>query len=232
MADEKLSEPQVLEYLAEHTDFLERNPAALDLLKVPHDTGGKSLIEYQVSVLQDQNRDLKHKLQHYHDVAAANEALLARIHSFHLALLQAGNPMDLLRAVDQRMREEFACDEVVLAIYELRGLPDHELVVSLKGRRERGLFAEFKKRPEPVCGRLRRDRLETLFGERAETVRSAAVAPLSHDGTLGFLALGSVDEHKFHPGMGTLFLTLLGQMLGHCLAQWMAAEEQTARALE
>ncbi len=228
----KLSDQQVLDFLADNADFLKRNPGAIELLNIPHETGGESLIEYQVSVLRDNNRKLKRKLNHYHEVAATNEALLARIHSFHLALLKAETPAALLRAMERRLKDEFGCDDVALGLNDRAGLPDHDLLVSLEGRRERGLFGEFRRRREPVCGRLRRERLEALFGARAAAIRSAAIAPLGHDGALGVLALGSADEHKFHPGMGTLFLSLLGQMLGQCLARWTDAPRLSARAAE
>lgn len=232
MDDRELTDRQVLDFLIANADFLERNPAAIELLNVPHLTGGESLIEYQVSVLRDSNRRLRRKLDHYLQVAATNEALLARIHSFHLALLRAASPAAVLNAVGRRLRDEFGCDDVALGLLQdSAGLPEHDLIVSL-GRRERGLFGEFRRSCEPVCGRLRRERLEALFGARAEAVRSAAIIPLGHDGALGVLALGSADEHKFHPGMGTLFLSLLGQMLGQCLVRWTDSPRQPARVAE
>lgn len=227
MENRPLTDQQVLDYLGANEDFLERNPGALELIKLPSNAKAESLIDYQVSVLRDRNRELKRKLERYHEIAATNEALLARIHSFHLSLLEAAGPVALLDAVERRLRDEFDCDEVALALAGGRVLPEHRLIVSLEGAR-----AEFRRQREPLCGRLKRARLEALFGDRAKAVRSAAVVPLSHDGALGILALGSADEHKFHPGMGTLFLSLLGQMLGQCLARWTAAEQPPAQAVE
>lgn len=223
----KLTDEAVLEYLAANPDFLERNPAALESIRLPSDAKAESLIDYQVSVLRDRNRELKRKLERYHEIAATNEALLARIHSFHLALLEAAGPVALLDAVERRLRDEFDCDEVALALAAGHALPEHRLIVSLDGPR-----GEFRRQREPLCGRLRRARLEALFGDRADALRSAAIVPLRRDGALGILALGSADEHKFHPGMGTLFLSLLGQMLGQCLARWAAAAQPPAQAVE
>jgi hypothetical protein len=67
-------------------------------------------------------------------------------------------------------------------------------------------FAELLRQHEPVTGRLSIARLERLFGEQAEEVRSAAVMPLDD---LGLLAIGSTDPDHFQPGMGTLFLKMI-----------------------
>ena len=66
------------------------------------------------------------------------------------------------------------------------------------------------------------EKLELLFGEQAKQIQSAALAPLDDQAELGLLALGSKHEEKFHPGMGTLFLDLLGQMLGQAMLPLLA----------
>lgn len=232
MTDSTISEQQVLEFLAANPDFLQRNPDALESIRLPEEAAAKSLIEYQVGVLRDRNQALKRKLARYHEIAAGNEALLERIHSFHLALLDAGSPAALLDGVERRLREEFDCNEVALAMADPRALDGHHLIVVPAEPPGQRVVAELLDQREPICGRLRRERLEALFGERASALRSAAIVPLAHDERVGILALGSADEHKFHPGMGTLFLSLLGQMLGQCLLRWTGAGARPARAAE
>jgi uncharacterized protein YigA (DUF484 family) len=39
--------------------------------------------------------------------------------------------------------------------------------------------------------------------------------------TYGLLAIGSQDASRFHPGMGTLFLTHLGELIGLLLARYL-----------
>ena len=70
---------------------------------------------------------------------------------------------------------------------------------------------------EPITGRLSAERLQRLFGmEAAERVHSAAVIPL---GGTGLLALGSASPDHFQPGMGTLFLKMIGAAVGAALAR-------------
>ncbi|MDJ0653384.1 MAG: DUF484 family protein [Xanthomonadales bacterium] len=217
---------QVLAYLEQNPEFLAQNPGALDIIQIPHDTPGTSLIEHQVAVLQEQNRELKRKLQRYHEVALENESLLGRIHEVQLEMVQAESLGDLFDAVSDRLKREFDCGHLTLALFDAEGLPRHELLVGLASESDRRLFAEFSQQPEPAVGRLSKDRLKVLFGEGAEHIRSGAIAPLDPNVALGVLALGSGDEHRFHPGMGTLFLSLLAQTLGRCLAQRLPEVEQ------
>lgn len=218
MTDDTLSAATVAAWLTDHPDFLADHPELLERLRIPHATDGTSLIEHQVSVLQDKVAELKGRLQQYRETAARNESLLASIHSVQLEMLQAGSVNELLSGLQRRLEQEFRCQHVSLGLFDPEGLTDHAIVVSLAEPSARELFSELAGSDEPVCGRLRRERLVKLFGDRADAVQSAAVATLDRQVLLGLLALGSTDPDKFYPGMGTLFLSLLSQTLGHCLA--------------
>ena len=49
-----------------------------------------------------------------------------------------------------------------------------------------------------------------LYGQRADEVQSSALLPLPG---LGLVAVGSRDGNRFYPGMGTLFLRMMGEAL-------------------
>ena len=80
-------------------------------------------------------------------------------------------------------------------------------------------FDEFFKRGEPLCGRLQQDKLDALFGARAEQVQSAVLLPIG----VGMLAIGSTDPNRFHPGMGTVFLKLIGEAISTAVARFPVA---------
>ena len=61
---------------------------------------------------------------------------------------------------------------------------------------------------EPICGRLQPDKNALLYGVRAEDVASSALLPLPGR---GLIAVGSRDANRFFPGMGTLFLRMMGE---------------------
>ena len=80
-------------------------------------------------------------------------------------------------------------------------------------------FSEFFKRAEPLCGRLQQDKLDALFAARAGEVQSAVLLPI---GSTGMLAIGSTDANRFHPGMGTVFLKLIGEAISTAIARYAA----------
>jgi hypothetical protein len=47
-----------------------------------------------------------------------------------------------------------------------------------------------------------------LFGEDRAQAQSVALIPLAG---VGLVAIGSSDGNRFYPGMGTLFLRLMGE---------------------
>ncbi len=74
-----------------------------------------------------------------------------------------------------------------------------------------------------VCGRLNRNKRDHLFGARAQWVQSTALVPMGKD---GMLAIGSSDPARFYPGMGTLFLDLLADVVISRLALEVPAKQR------
>lgn len=220
-ADDTLVQQQVADYLAAHPDFLKDHRALLEVLEIPHISGGASLIEKQVQSLQDEVRKLRGQLKQFRTVATENQQILERMHQIQLEMVQCESLDELLDRVGQRLGEEFGCRQVSLALVDGDGLPEHALLVSPTDEPSRAALAELTAVTEPLCGRLSRQRLELLFAANASEVQSAVCAPLDPNVAMGVLALGSTREDQFHPGMGTLFLSLMAQTLGHCLAQQM-----------
>jgi uncharacterized protein YigA (DUF484 family) len=72
------------------------------------------------------------------------------------------------------------------------------------------MFADLRHKHEPLCGRLRADKLDFLFGDLAGDVASAVVLPF---GSAGLLGVGSGDPNRFHPGMGTVFLRQIAELI-------------------
>src|SRR5699024_10735441 len=80
--DATLDEAAVVEYLQQHVDFLRRHPDVLAEQAVSHDSGAAaSLIERQVGVLRDSNRQLQARLNELVDMARDNEQRVTRLNS-------------------------------------------------------------------------------------------------------------------------------------------------------
>ena len=73
----------------------------------------------------------------------------------------------------------------------------------------------------PLCGRLKQQQLETLFGEHAEQVGSAVLLPLGNHGKIGMVAIGSKDEHRFHSSMGTIYLNQMSEIISQAIKRYL-----------
>ncbi len=217
-----LDERTVADYLRRHPDFFERHIGLLALLKVPHPCGGAvSLIERQVSVLREQNRHLSRKLTELVSTARDNERLSAEMHRLALALMEAEGFGAVTARVREALAESFGAEQAVMRLVRLPGgsaVEDGFVgLLDMDEPETAKAFEAFLRGRRPVCGRLKAEQVALLFGERAEAVASGAMIYLGEHSHYGVLAIGSRDRHRFHPGMGTVFLTQLGALVSRAL---------------
>jgi uncharacterized protein YigA (DUF484 family) len=216
-----LEEKAVADYLRDHPEFFQNNTSLLATMRIPHSCGtAVSLVEHQIKVLRDQNQQLKRKLMDLVHVARDNNRLNERMHQLTLGLVNSSALETLLDTLREQLQGEFNADTVTL---RLAGIPEpraRECGVEIFNQDDPGLehFASFLKNGRPQCGRFKRDQLNYLFDDQAPAVESAALVPLGEKAAAGLLAIGSQEANRFHPGMGTLFLTHLGELLGVLLA--------------
>ena len=211
-----LADDGVVDYLLSHPEFFEGHPELLAKLKVPHPTGtAVSLIERQVEVLRQQNRQLERKLVDLIEVARANDTLIERIHRLALALLEGSSLPERLYALQEELRERFGADEVSLFLLHTKEQKTDAGPARWLKTDDAGLeqFREFLKTGKPHVGRLRPPQLEFLFGEQAERIASSALVPLGDKGGWGLLAVGSHDAERFSPTLGTAFLTRISELV-------------------
>ena len=224
--EEALTEEAVSSYLAAHPDFFERNPKLLGKLRIPHETGGTiSLVERQVSMLRQKEVKLERQLRELIHVARDNDALAAKIHKLSIHLLAADSLNATVTAVEEAMRSGFGADHAVLVLF---GNPDSFEDVDA-GRFFRAIqrddeslrpFATFLKGSGPRCGQVRDSQRKFLFRDDAEDIGSIALVPLGSKAAIGFLAIGSVDANRFHPGMSIDFLARVGDLISGALKRY------------
>ncbi|MEO5625208.1 MAG: DUF484 family protein [Dokdonella sp.] len=217
---DSLTAMEVASYLRRHPQFLGEFPDIAMALMLPREQGpAASLASYQLDVLREKNRDLSRRLHDLVEIAHENESLMVRVHTLTLAQMRATTLADTVRAVVAALTEDFHPDLVRLVLF--RADPDLPaadwLIAEPNGASAFPAFTEFFKRAEPLCGRLQQDKLDTLFGRHADEARSAVLLPISD---IGMLAVGSHDENRFHPGMGTVFLKLIGESISTALSRF------------
>lgn len=208
---------RVAGYLRRHPNFLSEYPDLAMALVIPREAGvATSLTSYQLDVLREKNRTLQQRLQDLVAVAQDNETLVARVHQLALRLLRAGSFRDTALAIAASLREDFHTDLVRICLVGMPRLQIGEPWLIEVDSDQEGLlqFQDMRQRGEALCGRLRTEKLDFLFGELAGEVASAVVLPC---GDAGFLGIGSADPNRFHPGMGTVFLRQISELIDTAL---------------
>ena len=224
--DDAVSDEVVQSYLQSNPDFFERHGELLSSLRLPHVTGGAvSLVERQVSVLRQKDLKLERKLKELLAVARANDLLGDKIHKLAIALLGATDLAATLNICEKSLRVDFDANQSILVLFR-----EPDLFAAVKvGRffrpvlRQDGAvkaFDTFLKRNNPRCGQVRDAQRDFLFGHETDEIGSCALVPLGTKAELGFLAIGSVDADRFHPGMSTDFLARLGQLIAAALQRY------------
>jgi uncharacterized protein YigA (DUF484 family) len=213
LATEKLGAHEIATWLRRHPTFLQQFPDLAISLVVPREQGpAASLASYQLDVLRDKNRELARRLHELFANAQENERLAVRTHQLTLALLKQDNAADTLRAMSAALAEDFQGDLVRMVLFEpVAGLEETDWLQVIEADDVRlASFRDALSEGEPICGRLHPDKNALLYGMRAEQVQSSALLPLPG---IGLLTVGSHEPNRFFPGMGTLFLRMMGEAL-------------------
>ena len=217
---EKLGAHEVAAWLRRHPTFLKQFPDLALSLVVPRDDGPTaSLASYQLEVLRDKNRELSKRLNDLFGNAQENERLAVRTHQLALTLMKQGSAADTVRAMAASLAEDFNGDRVSIVLLEpIAGLEENEwLQVVPTDNPHMAPFRDCLRDGEPICGRLQPEKHVLLYGSRAEEVASSALLPLPG---IGLVAVGSRDSNRFYPGMGTLFLRMMGETLATALKRF------------
>lgn len=222
-AADTLQAEDVAAYLRQNPGFLADYPDLAGQLRVPREQGDiASLASYQLDLLRRKNREQARKLDELIRVAGDNEQLMARVHAFTISLLRADSAAAMLHSVAAGLTEDFDTDLVrVLLFHPVPDMPTTDwLLLEPDGPAALPDFSEFLARSEPQVGRLPPAMLQRVFGSEAESVQSAA---MMHLGEAGLMAVGSHDPNRFHPGMGGVFLKLIGEAVATALERHQGA---------
>ncbi len=224
--EEDLTEDAVHDYLEANPDFFEQHGELLSSLRLPHISGvAVSLVERQVSVLRQKDLKLERKLKEIIEVARINDALGAKMHQLTLHLLAANDISETLEAIEAALRTGFNADLSVLVLFGEPSVFEHVNVGRFFKPVEREseslkAFSTFLKSNSPRCGQVRDSQRDFLFGKETDEVGSGALVPLGKKSEIGFLAIGSADANRFHPGMSMDFLSRLGDLIAEALKRF------------
>ena len=212
-----INEEDIAGYLKTHPDFFLRHESILETIKVPHQSGAAvSLIERQVTLLRSQKQQMEDQLNGLIQAARNNEQIVSHIQRFTLEMIHTHNLEDVITACQENMNNHFKADYVGMRV--LVGDETNVHYLSGKDGALRSFTQLFKNR-KPICGRITEKQRRYMFEKNAESIKSAVLIPLQNTQNLGVVALGSTDESRFHPGMGTLFLSYMGELISASIAR-------------
>lgn len=219
----------VIAYLRQHPNFLDRHPEALRILYPPtrdvSPDGGHGVLDFQHFLLDRVRRDLVRVDTEHRTLLTASRGNLAsqsRVHNSVIALLAARNFEHLLQVATTDMAVFLDVDVVTLGV-ESAATTTTRLPVN-------GLRLLKTGTVEALLGSERAALLEddvhgdpALFGGAAGLVRSQALLRLSfgRDAPVGLLCIGARKPGRFQPGLGTELLAFLARVLGITIAQWL-----------
>ncbi len=209
---EGVGEHEVADYLRHHPDFFTRHEHLLLQMQLPHPQNGQaiSLVERQITVLREQKQQLREQLQQLTLAARTNEQLMSRFQQLILNLIDSDNLEDAIRNTRDALREDFHADAVELLLF------DHTGDSGVDDDSRLAAFDTILKGRNTVCGHLRAEQRQLLFGEAGDDIASAVVIPLcegEHSPCIGLLGIGSIDANRYHPQMGTMFVNHLGAVM-------------------
>jgi len=222
MSDEKTSLKKVVaSYLRKHPDFLIDHPDVLETIELSHQSGAAvSLIERQINQLRTSNEEMARQLKRLVQVASENEKLMSRLHGLTLELMTIGSKQEFFTHLGNSLLNDFNADILQICLFD-------QEKAKLAGEDVMGIkaddpamepFRALLEKNQTICGRLSESKLGFLFGSKARWVQSTALIPLGEQGADGMMAIGSSDAARFYPGMGTLFLDLLANVISATLA--------------
>lgn len=216
----ELDDLAVAQYLRADPRFFERNLRLLDEIVLPDPHGGAaiSLVERQQAALRERARNLEMKLSELVKFGEENDVISERVHRLAVALMGVKEFDALVGTMMEGLRDDFLVPHVTLRLWGLP-LPDVDPARLEFSPVEPEFQSWADGLASPYCGHRPGLDVAHWFGETPVTLRSFALVPLRQGKTIGLLAMGSEDERRFYPEMGTLYLKRIGELLSQALGR-------------
>lgn len=213
-----MNSEDIAQYLKTHPEFFEQYAEMISEINIPHPHGGRTIpiSERQILALREKSKQLEAKLREVIQFGEENDVVSQKIHILSLALLKARDAAAVAQAALKLLHEEFAVPRVALRLW--RGTSGASAALA-EFQTVSDATREFAiALTEPTCSAEAAADTAALFGENAAKAGSYAYVPLRDGDTFGLLALASDEPKRYFPGMGTLYLSRLGELIGCALA--------------
>lgn len=217
MMEDSIHENDIKHYLKAHPDFFESHAHLLAelFLPSPHGKGTISLAERQQIAQRDKIRVLESRFTELILTAEENEATANKVHELTLGLLFAKDVAALHTHLVAFLATHFQLPNAQLKLW----VNDSHAADALFIDAEDSLKNWAKDLSQPYCGTLP---TMDIAGWFADTPASLAVIPMRYqEVTFGLMAIPSEQRSRFYAGMGTLFLSRIGELVSASLARYI-----------
>jgi uncharacterized protein len=225
----ELTDDQVVEFLRENSDFLERYPQLLSVIVSPvrefedaDETGGE-VVDLQGAMLNRMRSELAQNAEQSSELIDASRANLQsqnRIHAAVIALLSARSLDHMIEILTVDLAGLLNVDAVSLCLEGRTVAPTVNQGVRVVPN---GTIDKIVEKSRTITLRENVEGDRRIYGEAAGLVRSEAMLRLSvrDDAPCALLALGSRDPVRFHAGQGAELLTFLARIMEHSIRTWL-----------
>lgn len=209
-------ETDVETYLRNHPEFFVDNPELLSQLEVPHPAGGAvSLIERQVALIRQENKQHRERIRELVEIARNNEVIVNKLHELTIQLVTSTTIEEYASKLKYLLNHNFSANHVSLVLFteEISAPPIAGVTCVLRTDKGVASFDSMLSNKQALCGQFSKTQLHFLFDKGAEEVKSMALIPL-YDTTqvTGMLAIGNADIEHFKADMSTSLLASLGDV--------------------
>lgn len=213
------SDKECIEYLKKNSDLFVRHPDLLDDMELPHGSSTvPSLLNKRMQMLEEKNKKLKAEVARYIEIAQVNEKLSFNIYQLGndlIRLLLRNKELTIHQCI-KAIKKQFTDLHINILVYGDEPTDVASNKIKIGEQRIAGIARHVFNERQFSCGPFNAAERAALLGTDAARFRSMLVAGLGgyrKTQPYGLLILASNDEKRFAPGLGTMFLVQLGELV-------------------
>ena len=221
--NKELIDKDVVAYLLANPEFFVDRDSLLLKIQVPHKSKGTiSLVEKQLDVIRDRQKETRKQLKEFVENAGRNKEIFDKSRKLILSMMAAKRSAEFFAALEKGLKRDFRSNASALVVFGKTKQINH-FTTRLPAPSARKYVGALMQTKEPTLGTLRPREKDFLFREQSEKVKSAAVLTIrDKNKNLGILAIGSNDIKYFTPDMDAVFISFIAETLGKLLPQHLA----------
>ncbi len=218
--NDAITADQVSQFLRSHSHFFEQHASLLTeiYLPSPHGNGAISLAERQQLAQRDKIRVLEAMLAQMIESAKQNDAISSKVHDLSVQLISSLSFVDLQQSISKTLQHDFGVTQSLVRLWvqpSNSALAQDDAFTKMEPA-----FSDWViSLNQPFCG-AKPDVANDLLDA---DLMSFAFIPLylvmGNSQASGVLILAAQDEQRFNAEMGTMYLSLIGELISAALAR-------------